>query len=193
MPAFTGIPIGYTTTYLCMEAYVKKLLLTLRNIIELYIPAVSFIIMFITFILQVFFRYVIGHPLTWTNEVIVIGFVWTVIFGACYTMRCKAHVKFTLVYDKMAPKPAAWCRLLGNLIIVMTFIALIIPSYRYSFFVSFQMTPVFRISYTVIFLPFVYFISSIVGYTISEMLEDLKVIRGRIQDSEEHAKVEVLK
>ena len=165
----------------------KKSLLLLRNVIELYIPAAAFMAMFLAFVLQVFCRYVVNRPLTWTNDIIVIGFVWTVILGACYTMRGRKHVKFTLVFDKLGPRMAALTRFLGNLIIVVTFVALIVPSYKYSLFLDFQKTPVFRVSYTWVFMPFVYFVISIIGYTIPELIEDLRVMSGKLPDSKDHA------
>jgi len=119
-------------------------------------------------------------------EVTVIGFVWTVIFGACYTMRRRAHIKFTLIYDKLKPKPAAVFRMLGNIIIAGTFLSLVYASWNYSFFVGFQKTAVFRIPLTYIFLPFVYFLCSISIYTIAEIVEDVKVIRGCLPDSPDH-------
>jgi TRAP-type C4-dicarboxylate transport system permease small subunit len=165
----------------------KKALLFARDIIELYIPIISFLAMFIAFILQVFFRYVIRHPLTWSMEVIVVGFVWTVVFGACYTMRHRGHVKFTMLYDRLKPKPAAVIRLLGNIIIALTFISLVYATVNYALFIGFQKTAVFRISYTFVFMPFAYFLVSITGYTLSELLEDIRVIRGKLPDSVDHA------
>lgn len=161
-------------------------MLFIRDIIEKYIPVFSFAVMFVAFIMQVFFRYIIRHPLTWTMEIIVIGFVWTVVFGACYTMRYRSHVKFTMIYDRLSPVPAAVIRMFGNIIIIVTFASLILASYNYSFFISFQKTAVFRISYIFIFMPFVYFLCSIIGYTFSEVIEDIKVISGKIADSIDH-------
>ncbi len=165
----------------------KKFLGFMRNIFEIYVPAISFLAMFIAFILQVFFRYVLNLPLTWTQDVIVIGFVYTVIFGACYTMRAGRHVKFTMIYDLLKPRGAAWTRLAGDIIIVATFAALIVPSWKYALFLHFQKTPVFRVNYTYIFVPFVYFILTVIGYTIAEIVEDIDVLRGKIADSKDHA------
>ena len=164
----------------------KKALLFIRNLFELYLPVASFIIMFLVFIIQVFFRYVIRHPLTWSMEVTVIGFIWAVVFGACYTMRQRSHIKFTMIYDRLKPRPAALFRLLGNIIIVGTFTSLIYASFKFSFFIAFQKTPVFRISFTYFYLPFVYFLCSISVYTITEIIEDIKVLRGLISDSPDH-------
>ena len=164
----------------------KKLFLIIRNAIEVILPVATFTIMFLTFILQVFFRYVINHPLTWTQEVIVVTFVWTVLLGTCFTMRRHAHVKFTLIYDKLNPQIAALFRMIGNLLIIITFVLLVIPSFKYTSFVAFQKTAVFRISYRWVFLPFVYFVISTIGYIGSEIKEDLLVITKKIGDSEDH-------
>jgi TRAP-type C4-dicarboxylate transport system permease small subunit len=179
-----------STLQACKGEFMKKILFFIRDIIEKYVPVFSFAAMFVTFIMQVFFRYIIRQPLTWSMEIIVIGFVWTVVFGACYTMRRRSHVKFTMIYDRLPPIPAAVIRMIGNSIIAGTFACLVSAAYRYSFFVGFQKTAVFRISYTVIFMPFVYFLCSIIGYTISEIIEDIKVITGRIPDSVDHKTVE---
>jgi TRAP-type C4-dicarboxylate transport system permease small subunit len=177
----------------CEVRIMKKLFLFVRDVFEIYLPVASFAIMFLTFLLQVFFRYVVNHPLTWTQEVIVVAFVWTVLLGTCYTMRRHAHVKFTLVYDRMKPKVAAVFRLVGNILIVVTFAALVVPSFRYSLFVGFQKTAVFRISYTYIFMPFVYFTIAIALYMFGEIIEDINVLRGRLADSLDHAAAEDLK
>jgi TRAP-type C4-dicarboxylate transport system permease small subunit len=120
-------------------------------------------------------------------DAIVVSFVWTVILAACYAMRCKSHVKFTMIYDGLAPKPAAVSRCLGNLLILATFASLVYASFKYSLFVGFQKTAVFRIPYTFIFMPFVYYLVSVTLYTVPEIIEDIRIIAGIISDSSDHA------
>ena len=171
----------------------KKILLFLRDVIELYIPIISFSLLFIAFILQVYFRYVINRPLTWTQDIIVVGFCWTVILGACYTMRRKGQVSFTMLYDQYPPKVAAWARLAGNVLIIVTFAVLVIPSVNYAIFVSFQKTAALRINYFWIFIPFTYFLLSIIGYTIEPVIEDWKIITGKLDDSAERKMDQLMK
>ena len=45
----------------------KKLGLVLRDVVEIYIPVTSFVIMFLVFILQIFCRYVLRQPLQWAS------------------------------------------------------------------------------------------------------------------------------
>lgn len=156
--------------------HLKKVFYALRDIVEVYLPIAAFIVMFLTFILQIVARYLFKFPLTWAYEVTVIGFSWTVILGACYAMRTQTHVKFTLIVDMLSPKKAAIVKTLGNFIIVIAFVALIFPSYEYVKFMNFQSTSVFKVKLSYIFAPFVYFIISIIGYTLAEIISDFKIL-----------------
>jgi TRAP-type C4-dicarboxylate transport system permease small subunit len=164
----------------------SKVFCVVRDIIEKFIPIIAFLAMFLAFILGVFFRYILNNPLTWTQDIIVVGFCWLVVLGASYTMRNRKHVKFTLLYENCSPKVAAVLRLIGNLIIVITFALIIYPSYKYCGFVAFQKTPTLRISYYWVFFPFVYFLISTILYTIPELIEDFKILSNKLMDSKDH-------
>ena len=163
----------------------KFLIKIVQNTIEVYIPVAAFILMFIVFLLQVTFRYIFNNPLTWTQDIIVFCFCWVVVLGASYTMRTQNHVLFTLVYDNLKPKFAAASRLAGSLIIMVTFILLLKPSYNYCQFLAFQRMAMIKISYYWVFLPFVYFVFSVIVYTIPYIVEDIQIITGKIEDSED--------
>lgn len=158
---------------------IKRVFYILRDVFEIYVPLMAFAVMFLTFILQIVARYVFKYPLTWAYEITVIGFSWSVIFGACYAMRSRSHVKFTLIYDMLTGKKAAVLRLLGNLIILVAFVALFIPSIEYVKFMDFQSTSVFKIKLSWIFSAFIYFVISMVGYTLSEIVEDVQILMGK--------------
>jgi len=172
---------------------VRRILGVVRDIFEIYIPALAFLTMFIAFIIQVTGRFVINVSTSWTRDLIVVCFVWTVLFGACYAMRSRKHIAFALIYCKLKPKPAALSRLAGNLIILVIFILLFIPSLRYSLSLHLLRTTTLKINYTCIFLPFIYLILSVIGYTIVEIIEDFKVLRGSLADSAAHTQEEYKK
>ena len=93
----------------------------LRDIVEVCIPIVSFCIMFIVFVAQIFSRYVLRAPLAWAYEVTVSCYLWLVVLGACLAQRERAHVVFTLITDKLPLRWEAFCTFLGNLLIVVAF------------------------------------------------------------------------
>ena len=98
-----------------------------------------------------------------------------------------------MLYDIYPPKVAAWARLVGNVLIIGTFAVLVIPSVNYAIFVSFQKTATLRINYFWIFIPFTYFLLSIIGYTIEPVIEDWKIITGKLDDSAERKQDQLMK
>ncbi len=165
---------------------IKRSFNFIRDVFEVYIPMASFIVMFLTFIVQIVARYVFKYPLTWAYEVTVIGFSWTVILGACYAMRHRSHVKFTLIVDMLSPRKAAFVRILGNAIIIAAFVALIMPSIEYVKFMNFQSTSVFKFRLSWIFSAFVYFLISSIGYSMSEVVEDVNILLGHDKKGGRH-------
>ncbi len=85
----------------------KKAFGFVRDCVEKYIPSIALAALFIIFCYQVFMRYVLRQPQAWAGEVEQSCFLWLVLLGACYAQRMKAHVTFTLLYDKLSIKGKA--------------------------------------------------------------------------------------
>jgi len=54
--------------------------------------------MFVSFLLQIFFRYVLDSPLGWTEEVTVLCWVWVVLWCAAFVVSDREEVRFDIVY-----------------------------------------------------------------------------------------------
>ena len=63
-----------------------------------FIAATMLAAMFLTFLLQIFSRYVLLTPFGWTLELCLILWVWIVFFGCAFLMREKDHVTFDIFY-----------------------------------------------------------------------------------------------
>src|SRR5438067_12459126 len=55
-------------------------------------------VMFATFIVQIFFRYVLNNPVGWTEEVIVTTWLWTVLWGAAFILSEAEEIRFDIIY-----------------------------------------------------------------------------------------------
>jgi len=60
--------------------------------------------MFVSFLLQIAFRYVLNRPLGWTEEVTVLCWVWLVLWGASFVVPDADEVRFDIVYN-VVPAP----------------------------------------------------------------------------------------
>jgi TRAP-type C4-dicarboxylate transport system permease small subunit len=158
--------------------YIKKTLSFIRNCVEIYIPVASFSIMFVTFIAQVFFRYVLRQPISWAYEVTVVCYLWTVILGACLAQRKNSHVTFTLVYDRLSLKGKALCSFLGNLIIAAAFAVSLVPSIKYIDFIKIQETSVLHVGMNIIYAPYILFLFFILAYILADLYKDFIIFTG---------------
>jgi len=80
-----------------MEAYEK--ILNAVNRLIVYIITVLFGAMSIASLLQVIFRYVLKHPLPWSEELARFLFVWVVFLGSAVAVKEKAHVGLEYFVD----------------------------------------------------------------------------------------------
>src|SRR5678815_1029666 len=55
--------------------------------------------MFVSFLLQIAFRYFLDRPLGWTEEVTVLCWVWLVLWGASFVVADADEVRFDIVYN----------------------------------------------------------------------------------------------
>lgn len=156
----------------------KKVGKFLQNCVELYIPIAAFLIMFSVFVIQIVARYVFNSPVQWAYEVTVMGYLWMVVFGACYAYRDRSHVTFTLVYDSLPVKGKAVCGFLGNLLMAIAFVAMFLPSCEMIAKMKIQVTSVFKIGLNIVYFPFIPFMIIILLYIIYDMVLEFMVFTG---------------
>jgi TRAP-type C4-dicarboxylate transport system permease small subunit len=60
-------------------------------------------LMFVSFLLQIAFRYVLNQPLGWTEEVTVLCWVWVVLWCAALVLSDREEIRFDIVYT-LVPK-----------------------------------------------------------------------------------------
>lgn len=162
----------------------KKIAALIRNCVELYIPVIAFVVLFVIFCYQVFMRYIMRNAQAWTGEVEQMCFLWLVLLGACYAQRERSHVTFTLLYDNLGVKGKAITAMLGNLMITITFLAAAIPSLNWILGLTkrAQVTSMLKVPKTYVFAPYVLFLLIIAIYAIVDIYEEIMVLRG----SEKH-------
>lgn len=157
----------------------KKVGKLIRDCVEIYIPIAALLIMFCVFIFQIFSRYILKTPVSWAYEVTVMCYLWMVILGACYAYRDRSHVTFTLFYDMFGPKGKAVIGFLGNLLMLIAFIAMFLPSCSMILDqMSKQVTSVFKIGLNIVYLPYIPFNVIMIIYFLIDMYTEVMVFTG---------------
>lgn len=164
----------------------KKILCTMtkivRDILEIYIPAIMFMTLFITFVLGVVFRYVIKNPQSWTYELSSIAFLWVGILGWGLTHRENENVVFEMLYERCSERVQTFFRILSNLLIAITAGILIVPSITYLVDMLELSTQILKIPRYLVFLPFA--VSFIIAFIRStyRLIPDIKLLSEDVKE-----------
>jgi C4-dicarboxylate transporter DctQ subunit len=61
-------------------------------------------VMFVAFIVQIVFRYLLNFPIGWTSELTIITWLWLVLWGAAFVLREDEEIRFDLIYSAVGPR-----------------------------------------------------------------------------------------
>ena len=157
------------------EFEMKKAVKIILNFIEIYLPTIAFLVVFVTYLIMIFYRYIFHAQLSQVYEINSIAFVWCSVFAATYGLRRDGHVVFGILYDKAKEKTKLAFRLIGNFSIFCLFITALPYVYNTIMFAGKRKSSVLGLPFSVIFFPFLIFVVLIIiGYAIL-LVKDFKL------------------
>ncbi len=127
----------------------KKIL----DIFDIGVTSIAFIVIFITFMISILSRYIFRVPVTWTYEISILGYMWTMFFGVGKAIENDQHVVFSLVYDKVSPKTKRIFLILYNVLLSVLLLIAFIPGVQ-AMLKSTMTTGVLKLPYKIVFAPF---------------------------------------
>jgi tripartite ATP-independent transporter DctM subunit len=74
-------------------------------------------------------RYVFNAPLTWSDELASVLFLWLAMLGAVIALRRDEHMRLTTFLGLMSARRRAWADALGVVVIVVFALLMLEPSY----------------------------------------------------------------
>ncbi len=126
------------------------------------IGALLFLLMFASFLLQVFSRYVLNAPIGWTLEACLVTYLWFVFWACSFMLDEKDHVRFDLV---LRAAPPLLGRLLGGLAALITlalFLLSLWPTYDWIRFMSIDRTWTLGIRFDLLFSIYLAFMAAVI-------------------------------
>ena len=126
------------------------------------VAAVLFATMFGAFVLQVFMRYVVNQPLTWSLEVCLITYLWIVFWSAAFLVRERDHVAFNLFYDGASPPVRRVLAILAAVAIGGSFLAALPATFDFVSFMAIDVTWVLELRFDLVFSVFILFMVMVI-------------------------------
>jgi TRAP-type C4-dicarboxylate transport system permease small subunit len=129
----------------------------LKRVAE-FIGTISYGILFVTFIFQVILRFVFNKPLTWSDELIVILYVFSMFWAGAFLLKEKEHVMLDLIYEHLPAQGKRVFCIAYSLVIGGLFLWAVPASYSYVRFMMRENTPVLEVPFGIVFGVFVLFL-----------------------------------
>lgn len=116
---------------------------------------VLFAALFVVFLVQITARFAFQLPLSWTDELAVVLYIWVILWAAAFMLPEREHVAFDLLTNLLPPVARQVVQALGT-IIVGGLAAWALPAtWDYVHFMRREGTPVLGLPFMAVFLPFV--------------------------------------
>ena len=125
------------------------------------IGTASYGILFLTFIFQVVMRFVFNKPLTWSDELIVILYVFSMFWAGAFLLKEKDHVMLDLLYEHLPATGKRAFSITYSLIIGGLFLYAVPASYSYVRFMMRENTPVLDVPFGLVYAAFILFLLAI--------------------------------
>lgn len=118
--------------------------------------------MFTAFILQIFFRYVVGLPIGWTHELSVILWVWLVLFGAAFVVSEQEEIRFDIVYGAVGPGSRRLMGLVTAVALVALYGVSLPAVFDYVSFMKVERTAYLKIRFDYLYSIYVLFVVAVI-------------------------------
>ena len=102
----------------------KKLNEWLSRLITLILLVSMCVLVVVTF-LQVFCRFVIKVPISWSEEVARISFVWLILMGAAVCVKENSHLSLEIVTSLLSPKARSGMKIFVSAAIILVSLVLL--------------------------------------------------------------------
>jgi C4-dicarboxylate transporter, DctQ subunit len=133
-------------------------------------------IMFVSFLLQIAFRYLLNRPLGWTDEVTVLCWVWLVLWGAAFILSDKDEIRFDIVYELVPERTRRAFTVISSLALVVLFVVSLPASWNYVLFMK-------REKSAYLGMPFDYLYSIYIIFSVACIVKHVRIawnaFRGR--------------
>lgn len=138
---------------------IKKIGRWISSFVEIWLPIIFFILLFIFFIANIVARYILKTPLNWTFEASANCFVLVALLSCCTAYRQEDHVVFDLFYDRAKPKKQNIFRIITHLIVFVFFLLALPQTVIYLIKLK-AITSILKIPLNIIFFSYLIFLVS---------------------------------
>ncbi len=119
-------------------------------------------LMFVSFLLQIGFRYLLNQPLGWTDEVTVLCWVWVVLWCAAFVLSDQDEIRFDIVYGNVSTGTKRAFSAASSSALVALFLVSLPATWQYVAFMKREHTAYLHMRFDVLYAVYVIFAVAII-------------------------------
>jgi C4-dicarboxylate transporter, DctQ subunit len=149
-----------------MKPFIRKAATWLRRRAE-NVAAGMLGVMFVAFIVQIVFRYLLNFPIGWTFELTMIAWLWLVLWGAAFVVKESEEIRFDLIYGAAGPRTRRVMGIITGVAIVALYGGSLPATIDYVSFMKVEKTAYLKIRIDYLYSIYVFFaVAVIVRYLV---------------------------
>ena len=122
-------------------------------------------VLFIAFIVQIVFRYLLNFPIGWTHELSIIAWIWLVLWGAAFVVREDEEIRFDLLFGSVGASTRRLMIVAAGLSVIVLYSISLPAVVDYVLFMKVQETSYLDIRFDYLFSIYIVFaVATIVRY-----------------------------
>lgn len=113
--------------------------------------------MFAIFLIQIVSRYAFNNPLTWTQEMCLTTWLWTVFWGSAFCLKDEEHIRFDMLINVVSARTRRWFAAICALSVLLGFAVALPGTWDFVSFLTIKKSATLRIPLAYVFSIFLVF------------------------------------
>lgn len=122
-----------------------------------HLAAALLLSMFVVFILQILFRYVLGWPVLWTVEWVTIAWLWGILFAFAFVIKTSDMIRLDILYNAVPDRLRRGMDVFTGLTTAAIFAYTLPHAWEYVTFMGIERTAAFRWPFDIVFAIYIPF------------------------------------
>lgn len=120
-------------------------------------------VMFLAFLLQIVFRYVLNFPIGWSSELTVITWLWGVLWGAAFVVKESEEIRFDIIHGAVRPRTRRIMGVITGIAILVLYVMSFKPALDYVNFMKVEKTAYLKIRFDYLYFVYIVFAAAIIA------------------------------
>jgi TRAP-type C4-dicarboxylate transport system permease small subunit len=125
------------------------------------VTVLLFMAMFAAFLLQVFTRYVLNDPVAWTQEFVLIMYIWIVFWCGAFLLKEREHITFDMFFLALPPRQRRILAIVLTALTGLVFMVALPATFDYVTFMKIEKSPVMGIRFDILYSIFIVFVVAV--------------------------------